>query len=65
VRFRAALDGQPPRAAHGVDVDDRGDGTMADERLYQSIRQPKPIAARRFEIEFLDRGAEAYAFTFG
>jgi thioredoxin family protein len=33
--------------------------------LYQLIRQPKPIAERRFEIEFLDPGAEAFAFTFG
>lgn len=65
VRFRVTLDGQPPRAAHGVDVDDRGDGTVTEQRMYQLIRQTKPIAARRFEIEFLDPGAEAYAFTFG
>ncbi|HEY9404989.1 MAG TPA: thioredoxin family protein [Pyrinomonadaceae bacterium] len=65
VRFRVTLDGQQPRAAHGVDVDDRGDGTVTEQRMYQLIRQTKPIAARRFEIEFLDPGAEAYAFTFG
>ena len=65
VRFRVALDGQPPRAAHGVDVDEQGNGTVTEQRLYQLIRQPKPINDRRFEIEFLDPGAEAFAFTFG
>ena len=64
-RFRVTLDGQPPRAAHGVDVDEQGDGAAAEQRLYQLIRQPKPIAGRRFEIEFLDPGVEAFAFTFG
>jgi len=33
--------------------------------LGQLIRQPKPIADRVFEIEFLDPGVEAYVFTFG
>ncbi|MFL6333014.1 MAG: thioredoxin family protein [Pyrinomonadaceae bacterium] len=65
VRFRVALDGEPPRAAHGVDVDEQGDGTVTEQRLYQLIRQPKPVTDRRFEIEFLDAGAEAFAFTFG
>ena len=65
VRFRVALDGQPAVAAHGVDVDDQGNGTVIEQRLYQLIRQPKPINDRRFEIEFLDPGAEAFAFTFG
>jgi thiol-disulfide isomerase/thioredoxin len=65
VRFRVRLDGQPPGAAHGIDVDDQGDGTVAEQRLYQLIRQPKPIADRQFEIEFLDAGVEAFAFTFG
>src|SRR5215207_4660920 len=48
VRFRVALDGQPVGAAHGVDVDDRGDGTATEQRLYQLIRQPEPITGRRF-----------------
>ena len=65
VRFRVTLDGQPPSLAHGVDVDEQGNGTVAEQRLYQLIRQPKPVADRRFEIEFLDSGAEAFAFTFG
>lgn len=65
VRFRVTLDGQSAGAAHGVDVDGRGVGTVTEQRLYQLIRQPKPVADRRFEIEFLDAGAEAFAFTFG
>jgi thiol-disulfide isomerase/thioredoxin len=65
VRFRVLIDGQPPGAAHGVDVDDQGHGTVTDQRLYQLIRQPQPIADRQFEIEFLDSGVEAFAFTFG
>jgi hypothetical protein len=65
VRFRVLIDGQRPAAAHGVDVDDQGVGTVIEQRLYQLIRQPKPIADRLFEIEFLDSGVEAFAFTFG
>jgi hypothetical protein len=33
--------------------------------LYQLNRQPGHVADRQFEIEFLDAGVEAYAFTFG
>jgi hypothetical protein len=65
VRFRVLLDGQPPAAAHGSDVDDQGHGTLTEPRLYQLIRQPQPIADRQFEIAFLDAGVEAYVFTFG
>jgi thiol-disulfide isomerase/thioredoxin len=65
VRFRVLIDGRPPGAAHGIDVDDQGNGTVAEQRLYQLIRQPNPIADRQFEIEFLDPGVEAFAFTFG
>jgi hypothetical protein len=59
------IDGQPPGAAHGVDVDEAGFGTIAEPRMYQLIRQPKPITDRTFEIEFLDPGVEIFAFTFG
>jgi thiol-disulfide isomerase/thioredoxin len=65
VRFRILLDGQPPGAAHGVDVDERGNGTVTEPRLYQLVRQPDAIGDRLFEIEFLDPGIEAFAFTFG
>jgi thiol-disulfide isomerase/thioredoxin len=64
-RFRVLIDGQPPGAAHGVDVDDQGNGKVTEQRMYQLIRQPQPIADRKFEIEFLDPGVEAFAFTFG
>jgi thiol-disulfide isomerase/thioredoxin len=65
VRFRVLIDGQPPGAAHGIDVDEQGNGTVTEQRLYQLIRQQKPIADRQFEIEFLAPGVEAFAFTFG
>jgi thiol-disulfide isomerase/thioredoxin len=65
VRFRVLIDGQVPGAAHGIDVDDQGNGTVAEQRMYQLIRQPEPIADRQFEIEFIDSGVEAFAFTFG
>ena len=65
VRFKVTLDGQPPGAAHGVDTDDAGNGTVTGQRLYQLIRQQGAIGNRTFSIEFLDPGVEAYAFTFG
>jgi thiol-disulfide isomerase/thioredoxin len=65
VKFRVLIDGQPPGAAHGVDVDEQGNGTVAEQRLYQLIRQPYPIVDRQFEIEFFASGIEAFAFTFG
>jgi thiol-disulfide isomerase/thioredoxin len=65
VRFRVFVDGQPAVAVRGLDVDVRGEGTATEQRLYQLVRQPKPITERQFEIEFLDAGVEAFAFTFG
>ena len=65
VRYQVHLDGQPPNAAHGIDVDEQGNGTVSDQRLYQLIRQPQPISNRLFEITFLDPGGQVYAFTFG
>jgi thiol-disulfide isomerase/thioredoxin len=65
LRFRVLIDGQPPGAAHGGDVDEQGAGTVTEQRLYQLIRQAKPIADRQFEIEFLDPGVETFSFTFG
>jgi hypothetical protein len=65
VRFRVLIDGQPPGAARGSDIDEQGYGTVTEQRLYQLIRQPKPIVDRQFEIEFLGAGVEAFAFTFG
>jgi thiol-disulfide isomerase/thioredoxin len=65
VRFRVLLDGKPPSADHGVDVDANGNGTVREQRLYQLIRQRGEVGEREFTIEFLDAGVEAYAFTFG
>ena len=65
IRFRVSLDGQPPGPARGVDVDEGGNGMAVEQRLYQLIRQTRPIRDRRFEIEFLDAGVETFAFTFG
>jgi len=65
VRFRVLLDGHPPTAAHGVDIDSQGNGTVVEQRLYQLIRQHEPVIDRQFEIEFLDSGVEAFDFTFG
>jgi len=65
VRFRVFLDGHAPTAAHGGDIDQAGNGVAAEQRLYQLIRQPKPITDRTCQIEFLDQGAEVFAFTFG
>jgi thiol-disulfide isomerase/thioredoxin len=65
VRFRVLINGKPPGATHGSDVDADGNGTANEQRLYQLIRQPKPIVDREFEIEFLDPGIEVFSFTFG
>lgn len=65
VRFRVLIDGVVPGASHGGDVDDQGRGIVTDGRLYQLIRQPSGISERQLEIEFLDTGVEAFAFTFG
>jgi hypothetical protein len=65
VRFRVLIDGEPPGPAHGVDIDEQGNGTVTEQRLYHLIRQPKPIVDRQFEIEFLGPGVEVFAFTFG
>ena len=65
IRFRVRIDGRPPGAAHGSDVDDQGYGTVTEPRLYQLIRQPKPISDKQFEIEFLGPRVAAFDFTFG
>ena len=65
IPFRVYLDGQPATGAHGTDVDADGNGTVAEQRTYQLIRQPAPITERVFEIEFLDPSVELFCFTFG
>jgi thiol-disulfide isomerase/thioredoxin len=65
VPFRALVDGEAPGDAHGLDVDEQGNGTVDEQRLYQLIRQPVSIGDRTLEITFLAPGVEAYVFTFG
>lgn len=65
VRIRVTLNGKAPGAAHGTDTDGEGMGTVNSARMYQLIRQPSPITDQQIEIEFLDPGAQLYAFTFG
>ena len=65
VRFRVTIDGKAPGADAGVDVKPDGTGVVTNERLYQLVRQRREVRDRTFRIEFLDPGAEAFAFTFG
>ena len=66
VRFRVLLDGKPlPAADAGGDVRPDGTGQVDEHRLYQLVRQRDSVGEHLFEIEFLDPGVQAYAFTFG
>ncbi|THD64070.1 cytochrome c biogenesis protein CcdA [Phenylobacterium sp.] len=65
VRYRITLDGKPPGADAGVDAAADGSGVVTSQRLYQLVRQKGPVKDRTFEIEFLDPGVQAFAFTFG
>jgi thiol-disulfide isomerase/thioredoxin len=65
VHFRVTIDGAAPGANHGTDVDADGAGTVTEQRLYQLVRQSGAVGDHTFEIQFLDPGVQAYAFTFG
>jgi cytochrome c biogenesis protein CcdA/thiol-disulfide isomerase/thioredoxin len=65
IRFVVKIDGTPPGDDHGADTDASGAGTVQGNRLYQLIRQKGAVEDRTFEIDFLDPGVEAFAFTFG
>src|SRR4051812_33786155 len=65
IPFRVLLDGEAPGASHGVDVDEDGNGSLRNGRLYQLVRQHDEVRERTLEITFLEPGAAAYAFTFG
>jgi thiol-disulfide isomerase/thioredoxin len=65
VPFRVLVDGEPPGDDHGLDVDEQGNGTVAQQRMYQLVRQRDSIMDRTFEITFHGSGVEAYVFTFG
>jgi hypothetical protein len=65
IRFKVTVDGAVPGDGRGVDVAPDGTGEIREPRLYQLIRQKGAVGDRTFEIEFLDPGVRAYAFTFG
>jgi cytochrome c biogenesis protein CcdA/thiol-disulfide isomerase/thioredoxin len=65
IRFRVKIDGQVPGPNRGLDTDEQGTGKIVEHRLYQLIRQKNTSEDHTFEIEFLDPGAQAFAFTFG
>jgi hypothetical protein len=65
VRFEVRIDGNAPGEAHGQDVDEEGNGMVAEERLYQLVREPGSDSDRTFEITFQEPGVQAYVFTFG
>ena len=65
VRFTVLLDGQPPGDDHGLHIDELGEGTVDEPRMYQLVRQRGAAAERAFEITFLDPDVRAYVFTFG
>jgi hypothetical protein len=50
------IDREPPGRAYRVDADEQGNGGVTEQRLYQLVRQPKPI---------FGSGVEIFAFTFG
>jgi hypothetical protein len=64
-RFTVTVDGKPPGAAHGSDIDERGNGVADRQRTYQLVREERSITDREFEIEFAEPGVEAFCFTFG
>jgi hypothetical protein len=65
IPFRVTLDGEPPGASHGLDVDADGNGVLRDGRLYQLVRHAGVVRERTLEVTFDERGAGAYVFTFG
>jgi len=65
IRFKVRIDGATPGPDHGADIDEAGAGVVTEYRLYQLVRQKGAIQDRTFEIEFLDPGVQAFAFTFG
>jgi thiol-disulfide isomerase/thioredoxin len=65
VRFGVKLDDRPPGDDQGLDVDESGEGAVAEPRMYQLVRQRGAVAELDFEIAFRDPGVRAYVFTFG
>ena len=65
VRFKVKLNGVAPSDDHGSDSGADGTGEIRQPRMYQLIRQKRPVKDVTFEIEFLDPGVEVFSFTFG
>jgi hypothetical protein len=65
IRYRVRVNGKPPGGDHGEDTDAQGQGVVREYRLYQLLRQKQGDQERVITIEFLDKGAQAFAFTFG
>jgi cytochrome c biogenesis protein CcdA/thiol-disulfide isomerase/thioredoxin len=65
IHFKVRLDGADPGANKGADIGTDGSGIVTEQRLYQLIRLAQPGAEHTVEIDFLDSGVEAFAFTFG
>jgi thiol-disulfide isomerase/thioredoxin len=65
IPFRVLVDGEAPGASHGVDVDEQGNGVLAQGRMYQLVRQADGVRERTVEITFPEPGARAHVFTFG
>jgi cytochrome c biogenesis protein CcdA/thiol-disulfide isomerase/thioredoxin len=65
LRFRVTIDGKAPGLDHGSDVNEAGEGVLSGHKLYQLVRQGGAVKDRTFQIQFLEGGAQAYAFTFG
>lgn len=65
IPFRVRVDREPPGRSRGADVDEDGNGLLGEGRLFQLLREHGRVRERTLEITFLERGAEAYAFTFG
>lgn len=65
IPFQVLLDGEAPGRSHGADVDERGNGTLSRDRLYQLVRQADEVLERTVQITFTEPGARAHVFTFG
>jgi hypothetical protein len=65
VGLHVRLDGAPPGADCGLDVDADGHGVLEQPRMYQLVRQAGGAAERTVEIAFDAAGVRAYVFTFG
>jgi hypothetical protein len=65
VKIKVTRDGGKPLGdARGADVDENGEATIQESRLYKLI-EDGAYGAHTIEIEIEGAGIEAYTFTFG